>query len=477
LVKVPPSSRRGSCFINSDEPKFQQPLRSSLETLDRIMKKQLVTLVIHALLPILLSCGFAAAEDTPQLLKVKHSTLSPGSEQVVLQLNGSYSPKIFSLKDENPRVVFDFAAMTQGRDVKNITTTDGSIVKRIRVGAHGDDAPKTRVVFDVATLKGVTYTQHFDEQSSSLVIRFTGPEKAAAPRKQETPAEPAAKKAGKEPEKIPEPATQTEAAASAPAPVPPVDQPVADKPVEPTPPPAPVAEPLVAAKPAPVKPDEKPAAIAKKDKAAPSVDSKKMEQPAPEPAVPAQPETAAASKTEKPAETKAATPPVDPKKDAPPAAETTGKQAQPEAAPLSPATKAEGEQTAAKGKTGAGKTEVPLKTADNPQLESIKFDPSSPKGEMVLFKLNGFHPPAVHGVEEGIPRVICDFNNTKLVDGTKNLIKTDGKFVKAIRTSKTKKPEKVRVVIDLEPNRSYDLQQVFFKEDNLFVLIVNTVKK
>lgn len=96
---------------------------------------------------------------------------------------------------------------------------------------------------------------------------------------------------------------------------------------------------------------------------------------------------------------------------------------------------------------------------------------------MVLFKLNGFHPPAVHGVEEGIPRVICDFNNTKLVDGTKNLIKTDGKFVRAIRTSKTKKPQKVRVVIDLEPNRNYDLQQVFFKEDNLFVLIVNTVKK
>jgi len=98
---------------------------------------------------------------------------------------------------------------------------------------------------------------------------------------------------------------------------------------------------------------------------------------------------------------------------------------------------------------------------------------------MVLFKLNGFHPPAVHGVEEGIPRVICDFNNTKLIDSGKgkNTIKTNGKFVKVIRTSTTKKPEKVRVVIDLEPNRSYDLQQVFFKEDNLFVIIVNTMKK
>lgn len=448
------------------------------------MKKQLITLVIHALLPILLSCGLAAAEETPQLLKVKHSTLSPTSEQIVLQLNGSYSPKIFTLKDENPRVVFDFAAMTLGREVKSITTTDGSIVKRIRVGAHGDDAPKTRIVFDVATLKGVTYTQQFDKQSSSLVIRFTGPAKVAAPRNQEAPAESAAKevnKAVKEPAKPPEPPTQIEAAT--PAPVPPAEPAVTDKSAEPVPPP-PVTEPVAAAKPAPVKPEEKTAASTKKEKAAPSTDSKKAEQPAPvpaaqaqAPAAPTQPEAPVASKAEKPTEIKAEAPPVEAKKDALPVAEATGKHPQPETTPPSPAAKVEGEKTAAKEKTDTGKTDVPLKTADNPQLESIRFDPSSPKGEMVLFKLNGFHPPAVHGVEEGIPRVICDFNNTKLVDGTKSLIKTDGKFVKVIRTSKTKKPEKVRVVIDLEPNRSYDLQQVFFKEDNLFVLIVNTVKK
>jgi hypothetical protein len=142
-------------------------------------------------------------------------------------------------------------------------------------------------------------------------------------------------------------------------------------------------------------------------------------------------------------------------------------------------TKAQTVQTEAsspKPEPTAAPEDVPPPSAD-PALESIKFDPSSPKGEMVMFKLNGFHPPSVHGVEEGIPRVICDFNNTKMTGTTKRLIKTDGKYVRAIRTSKTKKPEKIRVVIDLEPNRSYDLQQVFFKDDNLFVIIVNTIKK
>ena len=31
-----------------------------------------------------------------------------------------------------------------------------------------------------------------------------------------------------------------------------------------------------------------------------------------------------------------------------------------------------------------------------------------------------------------------------------------------------------RVTLELVPNKNYDLQQVFFKEDNLFVIIVNT---
>ena len=451
------------------------------------MKTQLVALVTRILLILFVSCGLAAAEDTPQLLKIKHSILSPTSEQIVLQLNGSYSPKIFTLKDEKPRVVFDFAAMTPAKDVKNTTTPDGSIVKRIRVGTHGDDAPKTRVVFDVTTLKGVTYTQHFDEQSSSLVIRFTGPEKPAMSRKQEAQAEPAPKaveKAGKEPTKTTVAATP-EPVASEPAavPAPPAEQPAAaTQAAIPTLPPLPAAEPVAAPQPKPDKPEEQPAPVAQKETATPQVASKKAEQPAPQPASPtkpepAKPEASAPTKTEKPAETKATAPPAETKKEAPPAAETADKQSpQPKAAPPQ-TSKADGEQTAEKAKAVPAKPSNPLKTADNPQLESIKFDPSSPKGEMVLFKLNGFHPPSVHGVEEGIPRVICDFNNTKLVDGNKNLIKTDGKFVKVIRTSKTKKPEKVRVVIDLEPNRSYDLQQVFFKEDNLFVLIVNTVKK
>ncbi|MCI5158676.1 MAG: hypothetical protein D3906_09615 [Candidatus Electrothrix sp. AUS1_2] len=40
---------------------------------------------------------------------------------------------------------------------------------------------------------------------------------------------------------------------------------------------------------------------------------------------------------------------------------------------------------------------------------------------------------------------------------------------------KEEEEKKIRVVLDLVPNYSYDLQQVFFKEENLFVIIINTL--
>ncbi len=400
------------------------------------MKKQLVSLVARSLLVLLLTCGLALANvEQPQLLKLKHAVLSPTSEQVVLQLNGSYSPKVFTLKDENPRVVFDFADMTHSREIKPFTTTNGSIVKRVRVGMHSGESAKTRIVFDVATLKGVTYTQHFDDKTSSLVVQFTGPEKTATPSVQPTRTETAA------PAAVPSAAKPTPPAA----------------PTEPEQGAVPVqkAEEQAVAAPAPAasvpEPTPRPQAA--------------QELPAEQPAAPAAVETAAKPVTTAPQ------PPAAPEKEAVKKEEAAPQEPRPGAAEQKVPAKTEAPQTAVKGKGEAAKP------AENPQLEYVKFDASSPKGEMVLFKLNGFHPPAVHGVEEGTPRVICDFNNTKLVDTTKNLIKTDGKFVKAIRTTRTKKPERVRVVVELEPNRSYDLQQVFFKEDNLFVLIVNTVKK
>jgi hypothetical protein len=51
-------------------------------------------------------------------------------------------------------------------------------------------------------------------------------------------------------------------------------------------------------------------------------------------------------------------------------------------------------------------------------------------------------------------------------------ILTKGKYIERIRTVKYQDPDKIQVVVELFPDQDYDLQQVFFKKEKLFVLIV-----
>jgi len=414
------------------------------------MKNTIITVIYSQILVLLLTCSPAAAASKPELQKVRHTVLSSTSEQVTLLLNGSYSPKIFTLEGETPRIIFDFPDMIYGKEIQNNAATKGTIVKRIRVGMHTDTTLKTRIVFDVATLQGVTYNQEFDDNSSTLTIRFTTSAKPAAPGARiKTATDKSQSKSTDSTKKTADAKTITKTDTIQP------------------------------------ESDAKPQPAAQETAPKPAVTEEKTEEKKTPitTTVQAPPEATADSKTTTKTDT------IQPESDAKP---------QPAAQKIAPKPAAT-EEKAEEKKTPAPTTALPqpVTTTDTkpsakteavkpaataggsigPLLESIKFDGTSPKGEMVLFKLNDFHPPVIHGVEEGVPRVICEFNSTQIVDSVKNVIKADGKYIKIIRITKHKKPDRIRVVLDLEPNRSYDLQQVFFKEDNLFVIIVNTAKK
>lgn len=107
-------------------------------------------------------------------------------------------------------------------------------------------------------------------------------------------------------------------------------------------------------------------------------------------------------------------------------------------------------------------------------IHDISFEQSPDKGEKVSFRLSNFHPPVVFGNEEGIPSIICDFMDSGIGDEVSELISAKGKFIKQIRVEKSANSPKIRVVLELVPNRHYDLQQVFFKEENLYVLSVSS---
>lgn len=109
-----------------------------------------------------------------------------------------------------------------------------------------------------------------------------------------------------------------------------------------------------------------------------------------------------------------------------------------------------------------------------PMLNSIEFDKESNRGEMLIFKLNSFNPPVVFGIEEDVPRIVCFFKDTRAGEQLRDLINSDGRFVKSIKVAKYHNPDNIRVVLDLVPEHNYDLQQVFFKEDNMFMIIIDS---
>lgn len=92
--------------------------------------------------------------------------------------------------------------------------------------------------------------------------------------------------------------------------------------------------------------------------------------------------------------------------------------------------------------------------------------------ELVLFYLNDFSPPHVSAVEEGKLQVVCDFDQVDLGEHVEKFIKADGKYVISITSFEEVVPQKVRVLIELSIEHDYDLQQIFYKNDNVFSLII-----
>jgi hypothetical protein len=340
---------------------------------------------------VLLFQGWQATAAQKVIEDINFDSPGSGEERIIFKLNGTYIPKIFTLQGKQPRVVFDFQDTTAAKMINNIINTNGELIKRIRVGIHKGDNPKTRVVLDLRpNNKNINIRQDFDKKEQALVIsvHYAG-SKESADDKQE-----------------------------------PVEQQY-------------LVEETATAVPSssPARPEEKQEPVAAEEKPVPE------KQPEPEPVAQAEEKSPAPQEAPRPAVKAAEQPPT---------------------------------KEAAKEAAEAKKADVE-ENPGRPILTSVTFDNDSNRGEMVLFKLNEFHPPIVFGIEEGTPRVVCDFKDTAVAKDIPESLKTAGKYIRQIRVGNNKGEKKVRVVLDLVPNYSYDLQQVFFKEENLFVIIINTL--
>lgn len=109
-------------------------------------------------------------------------------------------------------------------------------------------------------------------------------------------------------------------------------------------------------------------------------------------------------------------------------------------------------------------------------LNSVTYEKNVEKGERVLFQVENFRPPVIFGIEEGVPGIVCDFLEATKAHGIAEVIPVQGEYVQKIRVEQNAKLHKVRVVLELVPNHHYDLQQIYFKEDHLYILYLKSQK-
>ena len=353
----------------------------------------LISLMLLAFSAVLLPVVAAAQDDTQAVIEsISYEKDNENLETITFKLNGAHIPKVFKIKGEKPRLVFDFIDTRYSDLINNIINTEGNLIKGVRVGIH-NDPPKTRVVVDLKPEEKFKFEQDFLLPENALTITFFPDELSAAEAGQESQSK-----------------TVTEAEKKESMP--------------------------------PVSPQSGKEVVTEQPQSAASDDQPAVAEPeAEEGGTTAVQEPEAADSDNVP----------DAVKGQPKESGEQGSEVNPILAQIT------------------AEEEEPV----DPILRDISFETSANKSEMVMFKLNDFYPPIVFGIEKGNPRVVCDFLDTAMGGNIRPVINTDGNYVSRIRTARHNDPDKIRIVLDLVPNRNYDLQQVFFKEENLFVIIIS----
>lgn len=420
------------------------------------MRKKLFAAIL-SLAALLVCTGLTNASAKPMIKNIRFESPSTNADRIIFELNGPHLPTGKALPGENPRVYFDFPDTTPANKVKNRISANGNFVKQIRYAYHKGAKAKTRVVFDLVANQKMEFKQDFNPNTNTLVITLF--------------------LAGTEPETVtiapptePEPIVQEE---------PTLPEPVSiDTPSEP--------EPIISKQ--PTQPDALTEETGKKVQPIKDVNIAVAEKPktvVPETEPQITPQAQDFTPTQ-PKETIQAPPlEVAMPETAPEATPEPVQQEQmPQIASIPPSsivptsldTPIE-EATVIQPMSEVGIQDQASIKDSAPILHSIEFDPKSNRGEMISYKLNGFHPPVVFGIEEDVPRIVCFFKNTTAGDELKDMIGTNGRYVKNIKIGKYKNPDNIRVVLELVPGFNYDLQQVFFKDDNIFMMIINRAGK
>jgi hypothetical protein len=108
--------------------------------------------------------------------------------------------------------------------------------------------------------------------------------------------------------------------------------------------------------------------------------------------------------------------------------------------------------------------------ADKPAQETFSVAVKSirhkvlPEGkEVLLVEFDRFYVPAVYNIEGDAPMIIMDVTRTSSMKKEWSNIRTDGTLIKKIRVNLNRTADILRIVLDMTPDKDYDIKPTFYK--------------
>ncbi len=359
-----------------------------------------------------------------------------GVETVTFKMKEKASPTMFQLSGKNPRVVFDFFDTVAVPDViKNSVETGDGIIKKIRVGSHAAPASKIRVVFDVAENKSAyDVTSIYQESTRCFVVRVARKNiqhiKQTAKKKiiihDKTIQKTAIRAESAAPPKVVESSIKSETSGQRRERVKRNIATVQTVLING----GKSATPIDKKDPSGLDETENRAAdLRAKDTTEPFVREKRItEQVIDDDATFRRDDTRQNEET------------------------------------------AEDRESEVESQNAGGE-----KKKTTPVIRKVSFEKSSENKEMVFFYLNEFFPPMVFAADEKKLQVVCEFFDGTFEGEGQKIFNTTGDYITRVKIETFDTPTKVRVIMDLTPNYNYDLKQVFFRENNVFVIIISNL--
>ncbi|MBA4397531.1 MAG: hypothetical protein C0394_09145 [Syntrophus sp. (in: bacteria)] len=102
---------------------------------------------------------------------------------------------------------------------------------------------------------------------------------------------------------------------------------------------------------------------------------------------------------------------------------------------------------------------------------TVKFEPAG--HEKIFIDFSRDVAPELFSIEGKAPRIVIDIKNVSSVRKGLTRIDVPGKLIRQIRSSLDHASRQLRIVVDLSPSISYEVEPIFYKAEKIYMLDIS----